>query len=354
MKFPFRIERRKKVSVWLHLLSVIAAMVIGLSICAFLIRGANANVIDAYKALFLGAFGSTNAFLDTLIQATPLILTGLAMVISFRSEVINLGAEGQFLAGTMAAAWISMNLSDAPRLLLIPLLAISGMIAGALWGLIPGLLKAKLNTSEVLSTVILNYIILYFLSYLLSGPWKPPSEYLMQTSKFAENTYWPNLYGNLHLGFFIGLVCAGLLAYLIQKTPFGYELRAVGENREASRYKGIRIEHIILLSMMLSGALAGLAGVGEISGVHHRLRIDISKGYGWTGILIALLAQLNPIGVIFSAIFYGGLINGSVSMSINTGVPTALIEAIQGILMFVLLATGTMLQYRLRRIDQNE
>ena len=248
-----------------------------------------------------------------------------------------------------------MNYENLPNTLLIPLLALSGILAGAVWGLIPAILKAKLETSEVLSTVILNYIILYFLSYLLSGPWKPPSEYLMQTNKFVESTYWPTFFGSrLHLGFFIGILCAGILAYLIKKTSFGYELRAVGKNREASKYKGIKIEYIIILSMVLSGALAGLAGAGEISGVHHRLRSDISKGYGWTGILIALLGQLNPFGVIISAIFYGGLINGSVSMSIATTVPTDLVEAIQGILMFILLATQTMIQYRLRRKDKDE
>ena len=355
MNIPFRIEKRKKIGFWQHLLSIVAALVFGLGICAFLIKGSGANVIDAYTALFLGAFGSTDALLATLVQATPLIFTGLAMVVSFRSEVINLGVEGQFVAGTMAAAWVSMNFAELPSYLLIPLTAIGGMIAGALWGLIPALLKAKLDTSEVLSTVILNYIIHYFLSYLLSGPWQPPSEYLMQTSRFSESTFWPTFFDSqLHLGFFIGLACAVLLAYFIQKTSFGYELRAVGENRIASKYKGIRIEFIIILAMMLSGALGGLAGAGEISGIHHRLRMDISKGYGWTGILIALLGQLNPFGVIVAAIFYGGLITGSVFMFINTSVPTDLVEAIQGILMFVLLATQTIIQYRLRRVDDNE
>ena len=355
MKIRYRIERRQQVSLGLNLLAVMGALVVGLLISAVLIQGANANVIESYMALLEGAFGTKDAILESIVQATPLIFTGLAMVVAFRSKVINLGAEGQFLAGAMAAAWISMNFSELPNLVLIPLLAIGGMIAGAALGFIPAILKAKLETSEVISTVLLNYVVLYFLSYLLSGPWKPPGEWLMQTERFTENTFWPSFFeSRLHLGFFIGLAIAGLLLYVIQKTPFGFELRSVGENRVAARYKGIKIERTIILALVLSGALAGLSGVGEVSGLHHRLITGISKGYGWTGILIALLGQLNPIGVILSSIFFGGLINGSVAMKIHTGVPIALVESIQGILMFVLLSAQTMVQFRVRRIEDAE
>lgn len=356
MKIQFRIERRQQISLWLNLLVVAGALVIGLLISAILIRASGANVLDAYKALLVGAFGSKDAILESIVQGTPLIFTGLAMVVAFRSKVINLGAEGQFLAGAMAGAWISMNYSNLPNLVLIPLLALGGMAAGAAWGLFPAILKAKLETSEVISTVLLNYVILYYLSYLLSGPWRPPSEYLMQTHRFEASTYWPSFFeSRLHLGFFIGLVIAGLLLYIIQKTPFGFELRSVGENRVAARYKGINIERTIILAMVLSGGLAGLAGAGELSGLHHRLMFaGISKGYGWTGILIALLGQLNPLGVIISSILFGGLINGSVAMKIHTGVPIALVESFQGIIMFVLLSVQAMIQFRIRRIKDSE
>ncbi len=355
MKYQFVVERRQQVSLWLNLLAVAAALIVGLLISAVLIRGAGANVLESYKALLEGAFGSKEAILESLVQATPLIFTGLAMVVAFRSKVINLGVEGQFLMGTMAAAWISMNFSYLPNLVLIPLLALGGMIAGAALGFIPAILKARLEVNEVISTVLLNYVVLYFLSYLLSGPWKPPYEWLMQTIRFEESTYWPNFFeSRLHLGFFIGLVAAGFLLYLLQRTPFGFELRSVGENPVAARYKGIKIERIIILALLLSAALAGLGGVGEVSGLHHRLITGISKGYGWTGILIALLGQLNPIGVVLAAIFFGGLINGSVAMKIHTGVPIAVVESIQGILMFVLLSAQTMVHFKLRRIEDAE
>lgn len=345
------IERRQHVGLGMNLLAVGSALILGLFLSGILIKGANANVLEAYKALFVGAFGSKDAILESLVQATPLIFTGLAMIVAFRSNVINLGAEGQFLIGTIAATWINMTFSSLPKLALIPLQVIGGLAAGAFWGLIPAILKAKLNTSEVISTVLLNYVVTYFLSFLLSNPWKPPTEYLLQTARFGENTFWPTFFGSrLHLGFFIGLGAAFLLYYIIRKTPFGFELRAVGENRVSSQYKGINIEKTIILVLLISGALAGLAGAGEVCGLHHRLRADISKGYGWTGVLIALLGQLNPFGTILSSIFFGGLLNGSTAMKIYTGVPIALVESIQGILMFVLLATQALIQFKIRRV----
>ena len=352
----YQLEKRQEVSWVTQLVSIIIALVAALLVSALLVRTSGASVSAAFGELFKGAFGSRAAFLETLVQSTPLIFTGLAMVVAFRARVWNIGAEGQFFAGAMAASWVCMEFHDkAPQWLLLTMVLVASIAAGGLWAVIAGWCKTRFNANIIIVTVMMNYIIMYYLSYLLVGAWREPGSFFMQTARFDTITYLPKFFSSrLHLGFFLALLSAVGVYLLMWRTPQGFAIRAVGVNPTASRYKGINMNRTILVVMLISGALAGLAGGSEIAGLQHRMRLDISTGYGFTGIIIALLGRLNPFGVILASIFFGALVNGSTNMQIFTGVPVALVQSLQGIVLIFLLMSDVLTRYRFRRISHVE
>jgi ABC-type uncharacterized transport system permease subunit len=347
------IEKKEDVSPVGRALAIIVALIAAMLISAILIRLASASPVEAFVNLFKGAFGNPRAALETLVKATPLILTGLATVIAFQGKIWSIGQEGQFFLGAIGGYWAYRIFEGLPALALVPIIIVAGIITGGVGGMIAGLLKAYFNVDVIISTVMGNYIIDYLLSFLLSGvgPWREPGSYYQQTAPIASNAYFPILFSNsrLHLGFLIAIICSMLVYLILNHTPFGYQLRAFGSNPQAARFKGININKIIIVTMFISGALAGLAGVGELFGVQYRLRPDLSPGYGYTGIIVAMLAGLNPIGVIPAAILFGALINGSAQMRIATGVPTALTSAIQAIVLLSLLSAQVLTRFRVRR-----
>jgi simple sugar transport system permease protein len=330
------------------LLTLLAASIVS----TLLILSAGADIGESLRALVNGAFGSTNALLETLVQATPLIFTGLAVTVAFRGRVWNIGAEGQFFAGTMAAYWAANQFGGLPAWLLLPTIVVAGALAGAFWGAIAGFLKARYGASEIIVTVMLNFIILRILSFLLSGVWQDPNSYFYQTALIPDPSYLPRLFGRgrLHLGFVVSLLTAAVVYVVLWRTVLGYEIRAIGSNPTAANYKGISVPVLTIVVMAVSGAIAGLGGVSEVAGLHHRLRLDISTGYGFTGIIIALLGRLHPVGVLIAAIFFGALVNGSLAMQISTGVPVALVQAIQGVTLILLLTAEVLTRYRIRKV----
>lgn len=347
-----RFEPRTQVNPLVQLVSLVIALAAALMVSALLIQSAGASISEAFAALYGGGFGSWDAFLETLVKSSPIILTGLAATIAFRARIWNIGAEGQLVTGAMFSYWAAMNLTFLP----IPLLFIAALLAafagGAVCGWIPGYLKARLNANEIIVTVMLNYIVRYLLSFMLSGPWKDPSSYYLQSSMVPEKAFFPLLISSsrLHAGFIIALLLAIILYFLLFKTVFGYEVRALGLNPIASKFKGIQIERVVIAVMILSGGIAGLAGAGELIGLQHRLRLDISSGYGFTGIIIAMLADLHPLAVVATAIFFGGLVNGSLRMQIVTGVPVAIIYVIQAVVLLFLLTAQVLSRYQVQRV----
>jgi ABC-type uncharacterized transport system permease subunit len=336
-------------------MSILVALLAAFIVSSLLIASAGANIVEAWSALVKGAFGSRNAIVETLTQATPLIFTGLAVTVAFRGRVWNIGAEGQFFAGAMAAYWVGSRLEGLPPVLLILMIIVAGCLAGAVWGGIAGFLKARYGTNEIIVTVMMNFLIALVLSYLLSEAWRDPQSYFYQTALIPESAFFPKLLsrGRLHLGFLLSLATAVVVWLLLWKTVLGYEIRAMGINPTASSYKGISIARTTVLVMAISGAIAALGGASEVAGLHHRLRLDISTGYGFTGIIIALLGRLHPAGVIIASIFFGALVNGSLAMQIATGVPVALVGAIQGITLIFLLTAEVLARYRIRRVGSN-
>ena len=350
-----KFERREDVSPLGSILAIVFALIAAMLVSAILISVAKASVSEAFINLIKGAFGNRRAVLETLVKSTPLILTGLATVIAFRGKIWSIGQEGQLFLGAIGGYWAYRMFEGLPPVPLIAIIVLAGFIAGAIGGLVAGFLKAYFNVDEIISTVMGNYIIDYFLSFLLSGvgPWREPGSYYQQTAPISENAYYPLLFekARLHMGFLIALAGALVVYLILNHTPFGYQIRAYGSNPRASKFKGININKIIIVTMLISGGLAGLAGAGELFGVQYRLRPDLSPGYGYTGIIVAMLAGLNPIGVIPSAILFGALINGSAQMRIATGVPTSLTFAIQAILLLFLLSAQVLSRYRIRRVE---
>jgi ABC-type uncharacterized transport system permease subunit len=350
----YRVARRQGSSILLDIAAILLALLLSLIATVVLIASYGASPVETLQALFRGAFGTRNAVLETLVQATPLMFTGLAVVVAFRGRMFNIGGEGQFWAGAVAATWTSMHVGSLPGLIAVPLIIVGAAAGGGLWGLIPGYLKAKFQINEIIVTVMLNYAIMFFVSYLVSGPWREPNQYYLQTVRFDASTDLPRFFGSrIHLGLFIAVFLALLVYVLLWKTPFGFDIRAIGDNPTSSRYRGVKVDTMLVLIMVLSGALAGIAGAGELNGLHHRLKLDISNRFGFTGLLVAQLGKLHPLGVILASIFFGALVNGSTGMQIYTGVPVSLVYTVQGMVLVFLLASEGLTRYRIVRVDHD-
>jgi len=357
--FPFsiKLERRLTTPGWLSPVVSIGAIIVALLLGALVLLMVGGHPLAIYAHIGKAAFGDLGVFSDTLVAATPLMLVGLACSLAFRMKLWNIGAEGQFFMGALGASAVVLSglVSDStPRFITLTLMLIAGMLAGALWGFIPGWLKAKLQVNEIITTLMMNYIAVALVNFFVFAVW---SEGGFQMSKtFAKNAWLPRLgdYAKevrlfrgltTHFGLVLALIAVVIVWYILYRSRWGYEIRLIGDNPRAAQYAGINIVRNTVLVMMTSGALAGLAGMSEIAGVVHRLQGSISPGYGFTGIIIAWLAKLNPILVILVSILFGGLILAGREIQ-PAGVP----RLIQGIILFMLIASDVLLRYRVRLV----
>jgi general nucleoside transport system permease protein len=349
------VKRKRKNLRW-QLTSFFIALVTSLLVSGLLMVSVGQNAFEAFWALFEGAFIGQEAILDTLLRATPLIFTGLATVVAFRARIWSIGQEGQLVMGAIFAYGASAMFSDLPSILLIPLAVIAGFIGGALLGGLCGWLKYKFRVDEVISTVMLNYIVGYFLTYLLSGPWREKGSYYLQTEEVVGNALFPIIFDDyrLHIGFLIAILTTVFMYLLIRKTPLGYDIKALGMNPTAFRYKGANISKMFILVMMISGGVAGLAGTGELLGIHGRLNMDISLGLGFTGIIVAMIGGLTTIGTFFAAFLFGGLVNGGYVMQVMTGVPLSIVYASQAIILLFFLCSALLAKYRIIKVTKND
>jgi len=293
----------------LPILATLAALIVG----AVMLLLLKVNPIEAYSAMWEGAFGSKNALAETLVKATPLLLVGLGICISFRGDVINIGGEGQMIVGAILGTLVGITLVDWSGWVVIPVALLVGFAGGAIWGGIPGILKAYFNVNEILSTVMMNAIAVQLMNFLLRGPMIDPSQAdlaskIPQTARLSEAFRLPRLIPTrLHLGALIAVVLAVLVYFLLWRTSWGYRIRAVGQNPHASKYAGIKVKNYVVLALVLSGAFAGLAGAMQVYGVNFRMITDGSaSGFtgsaGFNGIVAALFGQLHPIGTIPASI----------------------------------------------------
>jgi len=331
---------------WVTVLAVLLAF----SVVAVFILATGKNAATVYAKMLTGAFGTEFGLTETLVKAIPLMLCGLGVSLAYRIQVWNIGAEGQFVAGAMAATAITTYLPGLPAWSALPLMVLAGTAAGALWGLFTALPKVLFGVNELIISLMLNYVALQALDFVVYGPWRDPAgKNFPGTPAFTAAESLP-VWGNsrLHMGLLLALVAVVAAWVFVQKTRWGYELRLLGANSEAARHAGVNFKSYAVLVMILSGGLAGLGGMAEVSGVAHRLLYGISPGYGYTAIIVAWIARLNPFGIVVSSVLFGGLIVGGYSVQ-TLGLPSSISNLLQGAVLFFLIAGSILGKVRVRR-----
>jgi len=318
-----------------QIIAILLAFVVG----AVVLQLTGHSPLEAYKAMLMGAFGDMFGLGQTFTQATPIIFTALAFLFAFKCGLFNIGAEGQLLVGGFAAALVGISFHGLPAFIHIPLALLAGALAGGLWGFIPAILKAKLGAHEVITTMMLSYVAFYVTGYMVNYPYKAPG-WVAQTVSIARSAELPRILQptQLSASIFLAVVLAALTHYALQKTAFGYEVRATGLNPTAAENGGINIRRDMILAMIISGAMAGLGGSGEVMGVHRRFIEGFSPGYGWDGLAVALVGGLHPAGVLLAAVLFGALRSGGMVMTRVTGVPLDIVFILQALVILFVAA----------------
>lgn len=337
----------------------LGAIFVALVLGGIVITIAGGNPFLSYAHIARASLGNIGVLSDTIVKATPIILASLACSIAFRMKLWNIGAEGQFIMGAFGASAIVLAPvlpAETSRWLFIPVMAMGGMAAGAIWGFIPGYLKAKFNVNEIISTLMMNYIAVAWVNFWIFAVWTEGG--FQMSAKFPQTAWLPRLsdYASTiplfrglttHAGLLFGIAAAILLWFIVYRSRWGYEIRLIGDNPNAAKYAGISITRNTIYVMMLSGALAGLGGMSEVSGVVQRLQTSpIAAGYGFTGIIVAWLAKLNPLVIILVSVLFGALILAGREIQ-----PSGIPKMIQGIILVCLIASDFLLRYRIRLVN---
>ncbi len=326
-------------SIWRSIRVPLVAIILALIIGAIILLATGVSPIKAYLALFKGAFGSTKYLQRTLEKTTPLIFSGLAVAFAFKAGLFNIGAQGQLLLGAITSAFIGFSLKGLPPVLHISLALIGGGLAGAFYGFIPGMLRSFTGAHEVITTIMLNYVAINITDYLADGPWKDtsPGNVVAMTPQIEQSARIPFI-GPVPVGFLIAIVISVLIWYILGKTNLGFEIRTVGLNPHAAKYAGMRTKMILVLTLVISGLLAGIGGAVETQGVVYRYQPGFNTGLGFDGITIALLGRTSPLGVIPAALLIGAMKAGSNVMQFEAGVAKEILDVIQALMLFFVSA----------------
>jgi len=349
---PFQIDRvLAPTGSWILMVSVFAVL------AALIAAGAifwffGINPLHAYAVVFAGTLADRRAAPEILRQAIPLLLCGVGLVLAFRAQFWNIGAEGQLLAGAAGAAGVALFV-PLPGPLVLPAMFVAGFASGALWGLLPTVLRLKLDVNEVITTLMMNYIALFFVDWLIHGPWKGQTAFgFAYTDTFPAAAWLPLLPGTrVHWPTLaLGLLLAMGLAFFLARTRLGFEIRVLGENPTAARYAGIDPVRTTLVAMFISAGAAGLAGVGEVAGIHHRLLFptQVSLGYGYAAIIVAWLARGSPMAAILTALFLGLIFSSGDVMKVTLQMPFRVTDVFNGLILFFLIGSERLLRYSVR------
>ncbi|MFF2322854.1 ABC transporter permease [Agrobacterium sp. NPDC058088] len=348
-----RFERREDRPVALVIATPVIAVIVALGIAGVLIALAGAPVLEAYRRILTGAFGSRLSATETLTRATPLILTGLAAALAFRAKLWNIGAEGQLYIGAITVAWLSSHfIGSMPPIVQIPILLVAGAVGGMILLLVPLWLRLRFAVDEVVTTLLLNFVALLFVSMLIDTVLKDPMAFgWPQSESVADAAMLPKLLARsrLHLGLVIAILLALLLAFVQSRTVFGIQSRAAGLNPQAAVFAGVPLSRTLVLVACISGGLAGLAGAVEVMGVKGYVTTDLSPGYGYSGIVVAMLANLNPLGVVLAGLFTATMFVGADGMSRSLGIPSYIADVIVALSLLTMLVAVFFTQYRIRR-----
>ncbi|RJX21419.1 MAG: ABC transporter permease [Desulforudis sp.] len=343
------LEKRAAPSPVMAVLVPVISVVLALLVGAVFLKLTGQGPFPIYMEMFSRAFGTRYGLSETIVKSIPLMLAGLGVAVAFRMQLWNIGGEGQLFMGAFAATWVALNFPDQPAWFLLPLMFFAGCVGGGVWGLIPALPRAYMGVNEIITTLMLNYVAILWVEYLVYGPWKDPQGYNFPlTAKFSAGAILPTLGDSrIHAGLLFGLTIAVVLWVVFNRTRWGYEIRVIGDSPGAARFAGMNIPRNILVVMAVSGAVCGLAGMAEVSGLMHRLQPGFSPGYGYTAIIIAWLAKLNPLAIVLVAFLFGGLQVGGYIVQ-TSGVPATMVAMLQGSVLFFILGGDILLRYRLR------
>ena len=356
MKWRIKVERRISYPRFFPLAIILLSLLAGFGFIAVLFLISHVNPFFALWKIFSGSFGSLYSVGETITKAIPLILIGCGLALVFRAKFWNIGAEGQLLIGAIFAGYVALNLGPhLPFYVVVPLMFIVGFVGGALWAFPTVILKLRFNVNEVISTLMLNYIAAELLNFLVTGPWKGKTQMgFPYTDDFPPSAVLTVIPGTrIHIvTLVLALASAVVLFIMVYYTRFGYELRVTGDNPDAARYAGINFMKVTMVMMIISGGLAGLAGVGEVAGIHHHLSYpsSISSGYGYTAIIVAWLAKLNPLLTILSGLFFAGIVVGGDAIQVSLGLPAATVQIFNGILLFSLIMGDYFLNHRVKLV----
>jgi simple sugar transport system permease protein len=328
-------------------LAPVIGAILALLLGGILLQVSGANPVQAYRVMFMGAFGGFRQFTETLLKKTPLLIIGLGMTIAFRCRVWNIGAEGQYYLGALCGSLVALSFPSLPTAVLIPFMLMAGVLGGALWSAIAGLLHLKRGMNLIICTLMLNYIGILLVQYAARVPLKQPDGFLPESAQFSSHAQIPTLFATrLHWGMPIALLLVIGVYLLLWHTPLGFQLRVVGSRLSVARSVGINTSRSILIALMMSGGLAGLAGIVEVSYTYTRLKGEISDSYGFSGILVALLGQLHPIGVLIAAILFSALMVGAQSLNVMRQIPASVAQVIQALVVLFVLAGSTLASRR--------
>lgn len=346
-----RIERREQRPMMLVATAPLLAVMSAFILAGLLIAAAGAPVLEAFRQIAIGAFGSKLSISETLTRTTPLILTGLAAAVAFRSKLWNIGAEGQFYMGALLAVAVGSQLS-LPSTIFIPLLLIAGAVAGMVWLLVPLGLRLRFGVDEVVTTLLLNFVAVLIVSMMIEGPMKDPMAFgWPQSEPVPSNAMLPRIMTGmrLHVGLLVAIALAIIIAVVQKRTVFGLETKAAGLNPAAAVFAGVPLAKTLIKIACISGGLAGLAGAIQVMGVKGYVTTDLSPGFGYSGIIVAMLANLNPIGAIFAALFAAAMFVGADGMSRAIGIPSFIADVTVALSLLTMLVALFFTQYRITR-----
>lgn len=349
MKLVF--EKRDPVPISYRVASPLLAVALALVLGAAFLLASGFSPLKVYAEMYRGAFGDSYGVSETIVTAIPLALCGLGIALASKMLLWNVGAEGQFHMGAWAAAAVALSMPGAPAWQVLPLMVVAGMVAGAAWALLAAVPRAYVGVGETITTLMLNYVAIYWIEYLVHGPWRDPASLNFPLSApFSDAARLPMFgYTRIHWGLVFAVVAAVIFDLALAKTKWGYEVKIIGESPRAARYAGMSIERNIIITMAAAGALAGLAGMAEVSAIAGRMTRQLSPGYGYSAIIVAWLAKLNPYGVLLVAALFGGLLVGGYSAQF-LGVSAASVNMLQGLMLFCVLATEALGRYRPRLV----
>ncbi|HOY26822.1 MAG TPA: ABC transporter permease, partial [Mesotoga sp.] len=362
-----RIEKRLEIpryaGIIVPVISVaVALLIMGIILLVFFVgrlgnlSSAFRETVEAYKEMLTWPFANRYGLFSTFMRMVPLAFVALGLSFAYRMKIWNIGGEGQLYMGAMVSTWGALFLFKDVKspLIMIVLLSIVGAAAGAAWALIPALMKAFARTDEIVVTLMLNYVAIFWVDYLVYGPWKDPKGYgFPGTAPFPDQARLPSFFDDeFHIGVFIALAVAVLLQYIYRKTGWGFNSQIVGDNLLAARYSGINVRNYTIIALVVSGAIAGLGGAVQMMGVQHRLQHGFSPGYGYTAIIVAWLAKLNPLAILLVSFLFGGLLVGNDQLQMFYKLPMALISVFQGLVLFCLLGGEAVSKYRLAIVKE--